>query len=408
MKKKVSKLAAFVTAAAMAASVSATTLIGSAATYKYGDVDLNGSVNIIDVITLCQATMGVADLTDVQAVVADCDGVAGLTSGDAQYIMRSLVKLITLDGEVEIDETTEPTEFTEETTEEPVTEVTEETEVDPTEEPSEETTAEPTENTSEETTEEPTEETTVEPTDETPEETVEETTEEPSEETTVEPTEETTEEPSEETTVEPTEETTEEPSEETTVEPTEETTEESSEETTEEPTEETTVEPTEETTEEETTAEPTEETTEETTQETVAALEGTTEVVEVDVQIETDENGAQKSSFTLNEVQNYERVQITLTGGVANCAISFYTYYGYWDNDLGEWVNGTDCPNYDVTFDENGVAVVIIEVPEDTNCNELTIGIGYYHSWDNDAATMVPNDQEGLTWEVVVQLKEEA
>ncbi len=61
----------------------------------YGDVDLNETVNIMDVIALAQAGMGVIDLTEEQVRNADCDGVAGITSNDTLAIMKFLVKLET-------------------------------------------------------------------------------------------------------------------------------------------------------------------------------------------------------------------------------------------------------------------------------------------------------------------------
>ncbi len=502
--KKANKIVAWLTTAAMAVSASMLPFAASAATYKRGDVDLDGRVGITDVITLCKSLMGDGALTATQAAVADCDGVSGVTTNDALQILRYLVALIDdLGGDVEVEETTEPTE--------------------------EETTA-PTE---EETIVDPTEEETVEPT--------EEETEAPTEEETVEPTEEETEAPTEEETVEPTEagakkidavwsagevtanpgemimipitvtgdvdglnqfsftltyddgfeaecvdvvqgdaypdldmtvdydtntiianttnmtqnyvaadgsvvcevylsiaedaeagqyavilnnmqifnadgvmlipnmtdgsieilgQVTEAPTEEETAAPTEEETAAPTEEETAAPTEEETAAPTEEETEaptEEETAAPTEEDTE-------AGLEGTTEVVEAEVVIETDENGNQKSIITVDNAQSYEKVQLTISGGVPNCSISFFTYYGYWDNELGEWVNGEDCPSYDAVFDENGTAVLIVDIPADEHCTSLQIGISYYHSWSNEASDMVPNDQEGLTWEVVAQL----
>ncbi len=393
--KKANKIVAWLTTAAMAVSASMLPFAASAATYKRGDVDLDGRVGITDVITLCKSLMGDGALTATQAAVADCDGASGVTTNDALQILRYLVALIDdLGGDVEVEETTESTE--EETvapTEEETTAPTEEeTIVDPTEEetvaPTEEETAAPTE---EETTA-PTEEETVEPT--------EEETAAPTEEETVEPTEEETTAPTEEETVEPTEEETTAPTEEETVEPTEEETAAPTEEETAAPTEEETAAPT----EEETAAPTEEETAAPTEEETEAGLEGTTEVGEAEVVIETDENGNQKSIITVDNAQSYEKVQLTISGGVPNCSISFFTYYGYWDNELGEWVNGEDCPSYDAVFDENGTAVLIVDIPADEHCTSLQIGISYYHSWSNEASDMVPNDQEGLTWEVVAQL----
>ncbi len=131
-------------------------------------------------------------------------------------------------------------------------------------------------------------------------------------------------------------------------------------------------------------------------------MTGTTEVLDIEVVSETDADGNEKC-YVAVDVTNVEKIQLTLTDGVANESIQFYTYYGYWDAEANEWVNGEGCSNYTTVFDENGTAVLIIPVPEDEHCTSLQIGIGYYCSWSNEAGDMVPNDQSVLTWEVVVQ-----
>ncbi len=61
----------------------------------YGDVDCNGAVEILDVITLCQALMGSATLSQEQAVNANCDlANEALNASDCLAIMKYLVKLI--------------------------------------------------------------------------------------------------------------------------------------------------------------------------------------------------------------------------------------------------------------------------------------------------------------------------
>ncbi len=61
----------------------------------YGDVDLNGTVNIMDVITLSQASMSVGDeLTQQQAANADCNTDGAVNATDTLLIMQYIVKLI--------------------------------------------------------------------------------------------------------------------------------------------------------------------------------------------------------------------------------------------------------------------------------------------------------------------------
>ncbi len=60
----------------------------------YGNVDLQGEVDIVDVITLCQALMGSGALNAEQAAVADVDLSGKVDSSDALIILRYLVKLI--------------------------------------------------------------------------------------------------------------------------------------------------------------------------------------------------------------------------------------------------------------------------------------------------------------------------
>ncbi len=61
----------------------------------YGDVDLNGKVEILDVISLCKVLMGSGSLTDEQAVNANCDlGNAAINTTDSMAILKYLVKMI--------------------------------------------------------------------------------------------------------------------------------------------------------------------------------------------------------------------------------------------------------------------------------------------------------------------------
>ncbi len=61
----------------------------------YGDVDLNGKVEILDVISLCKVLMGSGSLTDEQAANANCDlGNAAINTTDSMAILKYLVKMI--------------------------------------------------------------------------------------------------------------------------------------------------------------------------------------------------------------------------------------------------------------------------------------------------------------------------
>ncbi len=60
----------------------------------YGDVDCNGTVEIIDVIALSQALMGAGQLTEAGAANADVDQNHQVNSTDTLNIMKYLVKLI--------------------------------------------------------------------------------------------------------------------------------------------------------------------------------------------------------------------------------------------------------------------------------------------------------------------------
>ncbi len=62
-----------------------------------GDVDCNGTINIVDVITLCQSTMGVDDLANYgadAAIAADANQDGAINGNDAMTIMQHLVRLI--------------------------------------------------------------------------------------------------------------------------------------------------------------------------------------------------------------------------------------------------------------------------------------------------------------------------
>ncbi len=66
---------------------------GTQSDLLYGDVTLNGIVDINDVVALMQGIAGVVILSDEQLVVADVDGVAGVVFDDGLVILRYLAGL---------------------------------------------------------------------------------------------------------------------------------------------------------------------------------------------------------------------------------------------------------------------------------------------------------------------------
>lgn len=63
---------------------------------KWGDVNVNGEVDVADVIDLCKATMGAFSMTDQGAKNADVDQNGSADTTDASYILQSLIGLVTL------------------------------------------------------------------------------------------------------------------------------------------------------------------------------------------------------------------------------------------------------------------------------------------------------------------------
>lgn len=62
----------------------------------YGDVNLDGAVNVTDVIKLAKATLGADTLEDKARKAADVDLNEKIDSDDVSYLIKSLVQLITL------------------------------------------------------------------------------------------------------------------------------------------------------------------------------------------------------------------------------------------------------------------------------------------------------------------------
>ncbi len=63
--------------------------------YTRGDIDGNGKVDILDVITINQAILGKASLTETQLLAADINGNEKPDSADSLSIMKYIVGLVT-------------------------------------------------------------------------------------------------------------------------------------------------------------------------------------------------------------------------------------------------------------------------------------------------------------------------
>ncbi|HAJ97241.1 MAG TPA: hypothetical protein DCO72_05845 [Ruminococcus sp.] len=69
---------------------------GTTDSVTYGDVDDNGTVNIVDVLTLNQYLLGIAETDEVNQKNADVDNDGTVNDADAMNILKSLVNLVTL------------------------------------------------------------------------------------------------------------------------------------------------------------------------------------------------------------------------------------------------------------------------------------------------------------------------
>ena len=87
------KITAFLSALVLLTSMFS--LCASAGEYLYGDVDMNGKIDILDVITLNKAILGKESLSKEASALADVDGDGMPTSTDALQIMKYIVGLIT-------------------------------------------------------------------------------------------------------------------------------------------------------------------------------------------------------------------------------------------------------------------------------------------------------------------------
>ena len=80
------------TTSTTATTTTASDTTGGQAKPMYGDVDLNGEVELRDAVTLCKAIAGIegADLSVAQSVNADCDGKAGIDGKDLTMLLMVL------------------------------------------------------------------------------------------------------------------------------------------------------------------------------------------------------------------------------------------------------------------------------------------------------------------------------
>ncbi|MBQ7014402.1 MAG: dockerin type I repeat-containing protein, partial [Oscillospiraceae bacterium] len=62
--------------------------------FLYGDVNLDGSVTIVDVVMLNKHLMGEQDLTSTQKKAADCNVDSEIAPADSLIILKSLVDLV--------------------------------------------------------------------------------------------------------------------------------------------------------------------------------------------------------------------------------------------------------------------------------------------------------------------------
>ena len=80
------------TTSTTATTTTASDTTGGQAKPMYGDVDLNGELELRDAVTLCKAIAGIegADLSVAQSVNADCDGKAGIDGKDLTMLLMVL------------------------------------------------------------------------------------------------------------------------------------------------------------------------------------------------------------------------------------------------------------------------------------------------------------------------------
>ena len=71
--------------------------------FLYGDVNLDGSVTIVDVVMLNKHLMGEQDLTSTQKKAADCNVDSEIAPADSLIILKSLVDLVDAVGGIDIE-----------------------------------------------------------------------------------------------------------------------------------------------------------------------------------------------------------------------------------------------------------------------------------------------------------------
>ena len=85
------------TTSATSSSASSASSVSTVTRVRYGDVDLSGDLGLQDAVLLCRALAGLDDaaLSVEQRNNADCDGIAGLNSGDLKMILSVLAGIYT-------------------------------------------------------------------------------------------------------------------------------------------------------------------------------------------------------------------------------------------------------------------------------------------------------------------------
>ena len=61
---------------------------------RYGDVDLDGRIDVVDAVLLNKATAGVVELNESARTNADCDADGTVGGNDALALLRFLVHII--------------------------------------------------------------------------------------------------------------------------------------------------------------------------------------------------------------------------------------------------------------------------------------------------------------------------
>lgn len=73
---------------------------GTSGGLLYGDVNLDGSVNMADAIFLCKASANIVQLSELQERAADCNGDGTSDSNDSMTLLLFLVQAIESIGQI--------------------------------------------------------------------------------------------------------------------------------------------------------------------------------------------------------------------------------------------------------------------------------------------------------------------